>query len=142
MIFDAIWRLRRRRGRAAKEFAKEIRAARNAIERGRIEAQMRFELDRFDDDLRVALTRKLLISAHNLDVSVPDGRESWRQHQTIGDGFLIDEVRDGIKQQIRRERKERRDIWKDRLLLISGVIASMQLILSFAKALIGHAVKK
>jgi len=135
MIFDTIWKLRRLRNTAEEDFRKEIRSAKNARERQRIESEMKFELETLDDDLRVELTRKLNKVARNRDIPVPSESESWGQHQTTGEGFLKDLARDGLKQQIEKEKKGSRDRWKDIILFISGIIAITQLIWPLLKTL-------
>jgi hypothetical protein len=116
VILDEVWRLRRLRSHAEKDFRKEIRTAKNALDRQRTESEMQFELETLDDDLRVALTRKLEVAVRNLDIPIPSGSESWGQHRTSGEGFLKDTVRDTLRLQIGKEGKERRDFWKDILL--------------------------
>src|SRR5208337_1611494 len=138
MIFDGIWRLRRLRNNAEEDFRKNIRSTKNALERQRIESEMQFELETLDDDLRVALTRKLEKAARNLDIPIPSGSEAWGQHQTSGEGFLKDLVRDDLKQKIEKENKGRRDLWKDIILFTSGIVACTQLIWSLLKTLISH----
>ena len=138
MIFDEIWRFRRQRSQAEKDFRKEISNAKNALDQQRIESEMQFELETLDDDLRVALTRKLEVSARNLDIPIPQGSECWGQHRTNGVGFLKDTVRNDFKLQIRKERTERRNLWKDILLLISGIAASTQLVWTLLKSIISH----
>lgn len=142
MIFDKIWRLRRLRNSAEEDFRKEIRSAKNALERLRIEGEMQSELETLDDDLRVALTRKINKTARNLDIPVPSESESWGQHQTSGEGFMKDLFRNGLKQQIEKEKKGRRDLWKDIILFISGILAITQLIWPLLKTLIGHSLPK
>lgn len=141
MIFDEIWKLRRAHARVGKDFRKEIQSTNSSNERQSLESQMQFELESLEDDLRVARTRKLLEAARKLDIPVPSGAESWGEHQTSRQGFLKDEVREGLRQQIRKDGKESRELWKD-ILLISGLAAGTQLIWSLARAVIGYSAKK
>jgi len=138
MIFDKIWKLKRLRNNAEKDFRKEINSAKNPQERQSIESNMQFDLETLDDDLRVALTRKLIKTARSRDIPIPSESESWGQHRTNKEGFLKDTAIDGLKQRIKNEKKERRDFWKDILLFISGIAAITQLLCSLLKTLVGH----
>jgi len=99
---------------------------------------MQFEFETLDDDLRVAWTKRLEDEAFSLDVPISSEGEFWGQHRTSGEGYLKDAYRQDLRQQIGRNRKEKRDSWKDILLLLSGVAALVQLTLSMLRSLTGH----
>ena len=137
VIFGRIWRLNRQYATAQQEYEDELRAVKTSADRQRIESQMQFDLEMINDVIRVELTKKLLKEARNLDIPVPSEGHSWERSPTAGDGYLIDSVRDDLKQRIRKERKERRELhfglWKDILLLVSGLVAVVHLIWTFPK---------
>ena len=127
MIFDKTWRFRRQRKRIDEAYEKDIRAAKNFEERQNLESEQYLELNMIDDQIRGELTRSLQEKARNLDIPIPSGRESWAHSQTTGIGYLRDTIRFDLEQQVRKERKERRDfylgLWKDILLLLTAVVA-------------------
>jgi len=133
-----IWRLQQRRNRVEKEYEREIRTATTAVDRQRIEYEMQFDLESFDNSLRVIRTRRLLKSARNLDISIPSGTEYWEQDQLTQEFYMNDAAREDLRQRIRKEKKEKRSLWKDILLLTSGVAAVAQLVWSFVKFLSNH----
>jgi hypothetical protein len=108
------------------------------VDRQRIEYEMQFDLESFDNSLRVIRTRRLLKSARNLDISIPSGTEYWEQDQLTQEFYMNDAAREDLRQRIRKEKKEKRSLWKDILLLTSGVAAVAQLVWSFVKFLSNH----
>lgn len=133
-----IWRQQQRRNRVEKEYEREIRTAKTAVERQRIEHEMQFDLETYDNNLRVMRTRRLLKSARNLDIPIPSGTEFWEQDQLTQEFYMNDATREDLRQRIRKEKKEKRSLWKDILLFTSGIAAVAQLLWSFLKFLSNH----
>jgi len=124
-----IWRQQQRRNRVEKEYEREIRTAKTAVERQRIEHEMQFDLETYDNNLRVMRTRRL---------PIPSGTEFWEQDQLTQEFYMNDATREDLRQRIRKEKKEKRSLWKDILLFTSGIAAVAQLLWSFLKFLSNH----
>jgi hypothetical protein len=127
MIFDRLWRLERQRSRGLRLFRKEIRAAKTHEERECLEQDQYFELGMKDDEIQAELTRRLQDLAQKLDIPIPSGDGIWRRSDALGCRYLSGNARYDLAQQIRKEKKERREsligVWKDILLLLTGVAA-------------------
>lgn len=137
MIFDKRWKLRRARTRIDGAYKKEIQTAKNLEERQSLESQAWSELDMIDDEIRGELTNRLQEKARNLDIPIPSDSESWAHSQTAGIGYLRDAIRYDLEQQVRKERKQRRDFhfsfWKDILLFLTAAAAIASSIWSIIK---------
>jgi hypothetical protein len=137
MIFDKIWKLQWQRKRIDAAYKKGIRAAENLDDRQSLECQAWSELEMIDDQIRGEQTQRLQMRAKILDIPIPSDSESWIHNRNTGIGYLRDAIRYDLKQQIRKESKERRDyhlsLWKDILLLLTGIAAIVSSIWSIRR---------
>jgi hypothetical protein len=88
-----------------------------------------------DDEVQSELTRRLIDGARKLDIPMPS--DYWVQSTTTGINYWNEDARYNVAQQIRKEKKERRDyhlsFWKDVALLVTAIVAIVSSIWSILK---------
>jgi hypothetical protein len=96
-------------------------------------------------DIQRAKTSQLLKTADRLGLPIPpyDDHESWDTTSSKFNGFLTAKAQTQLRQAIRQEKKERREIWttliKDIITPIGGIIISiLSLMIAYAALKLKH----
>lgn len=125
MLFDEIWRLRRRKRKLQEAFKADRKKAASWKDEDVIREDERFEVGMVDDEIDSVLTRRLAAQALKLDIPFP--RSEYKQSSSTGVSYIDTAARFTLAQEIRKERKERREyqfgIWKDIALLLTALAA-------------------
>jgi hypothetical protein len=115
MIFDELWRLRRRRDRTLRRYDRWIHKARkkrDSDEEESLISEVIQERQLYNDDISSADGIKLRRQAEKFGLPVPEfsDKSAWEQGYNPAITYLNAAARTALRQAIRRERRERWDM--------------------------------
>jgi hypothetical protein len=141
MIFDKVWRLRRKRNRTQKKFDRLIAKAKKNKkydERDALIHEVMEETRLFDDAIGIADTARLSNRAQALGLPIPKYTDdtAWQDGYDPSTRFLSPAGRTALRQAIRRERREKWE-WATTILKdwAAPIIAIVSTIVSLILAL-------
>jgi hypothetical protein len=137
MMFDEIWRMRRKSKKLNRAYSKQLESLRH---QGSNEQQIdmllendRVDIMNLDIELRYALSDQIVNEAYNLKVPVPTRSDETLWTPAFGRPHLTDKGYDNLRSQIRKETKDRLD---HRMMWVKDVVIPILSALSVIGSLI------
>jgi hypothetical protein len=116
-----------------KLFDRDIKSAKSKSDREEIEQNAHWELSEYEDQIDTIKSQRLVRTARRLDLSIPSGDEYWERSNWTDERFLTTAGRTKLRDDIRQEKKQKRDVIRDVLIGVSTLISILSLVNSCRK---------
>lgn len=133
MYWFNLWKLKRARQKTVKSFKASLEKTKDWAERQELDRYQNSELSEYEDAIATLKTKRLLKKARSRDLVIPQGEDFWERSTWTGDKFLTTAGRAKLRDDIRNDGKQRRDVIRDVLIVVSVTISVLSFVNSCRK---------